>query len=222
MVRGPRAPSPCMLLAPLLLPPNTILLMQMGTRTHSWPDCSPITGPCGITLRENTNAPSTMLRTLASLALVAGATAKYAPAPFCNSFRRAVLLTSVAYGRSHLLGPMQDRLDACGAAHCPDAVAAFAADGTPEAGMSINSMIGGPCAPSHRAPIDPCSPHPFVRQVQQRRLDQRPGLRARRPRLHHRQLQLPQPAVHRRGRMAGAGTNHLVMVLLNEIGGSVC
>ena len=45
---------------------------------------------------------------------------------------------------SHLLGPMQDRLDACGAAHCPAAVAAFAADGTPEAGFSLNTFISGP------------------------------------------------------------------------------
>ena len=85
-----------------------------------------------------------MMRTLATLALVSGASAKCASFRSLLASRFVLIIILIRDAHSHLLGPMQDRLDACGAAHCPAAVAAFAADGTPEAGFSLNTFISGP------------------------------------------------------------------------------
>ena len=51
----------------------------------------------------------------------------------------ATLALPCALG-NHLLGPMQDRLDACQAHYCPDAVAAFAFEDFNGYGMRVEHM----------------------------------------------------------------------------------
>ena len=55
----------------------------------------------------------------------------------------AILVLPPALG-NHLLGPMQDRLDACQAHYCPDGVSAFADENFNGYGMSLNTFISGP------------------------------------------------------------------------------